>query len=406
MYKLYGGAMGGGKTVAVCAESIALSCDYPNNSGYLARHELQSFKRSTLPCLEDLLSRSNLILQHHRSDHFFKLTNGSEIWYGGLGDDQKAIEKLKSMNLGWFGIDEASETTEAFFLMLASRLRLQLPRIRYFGLLASNPDPGWLKVRFIDTHRPNHIFIPALPTDNPHLPADYVGRLKEIFPSDWQARFLGGDWSAFDGVNNVFPYQAIHAAMERKLPNGTPVCLGIDIARYGDDESVFATRRGPVVPPLVALSKADLMTVTGRAVEQIRAVVPSVINPDADGLGAGVVDRLREQGFRVGEIHGGAPARDRERFKNRKAELYWNFRERLVAGDVALPEDIELQAQLTSITYRVLSSGQIEITPKDEMKRKGLKSPDRAEAVIYAFADEGAPGAVELAARPSVTDNF
>ena len=110
---------------------------------------------------------------------------------------------------------------------------------------------------------------------------------------------------------------------------------------------------------------------------------------DADGLGAGVVDRLVELGAPVTEIHGGAPAHDSERFKNRKAELYWGFRERLLEARAALPADMTTTAQFSSITYKLSSSGQIEITSKDEMKRHGLKSPDRAEAIIYSFAETG-----------------
>ena len=115
-----------------------------------------------------------------------------------------------------------------------------MPNIKYFGLLASNPEPGWLKRRFIDQKLPNHIFVPALPRDNPKLPTGYVQRLKDLFPEDWQARFLEGDWTAFEGTNNVFPFQAIQAACERELVPGTPKALGVDVARFGDDESVIA----------------------------------------------------------------------------------------------------------------------------------------------------------------------
>jgi phage terminase large subunit len=90
----------------------------------------------------------------------------------------------------------------------------------------------------------------------------------------------------------------------------------------------------------------------------------------------------------VNEFHGGGKSSDPDRFRNLKAEIYWGFRERLVEGTVDLPDDLELKAQLTSCTYRVTSSGQLEITPKDEMKKKGIKSPDRAEAMIYAFAGD------------------
>jgi PBSX family phage terminase large subunit len=393
MFKLYGGAMGGGKTVALCAEAIALSNDYPGNRGYLCRHTLTSFKKTTFIVLDEILQRSGLIAKHHQSDHVYSLRNGSTIFYGGLGDDTNAIERLKSMELGWFGIDEASETSEKFFLMLSSRLRLKLPGIKYFGIMATNPDPGWLKQRFIDRKDPNHIFIPALPKDNPHLPKDYVDRLREVFPDDWQARFIEGDWSAFEGTSNVFPYQAIQAAIERDLPEGKPIELGIDVARYGDDESVIAVRKGPVGRIKKTFKKNDLMQLTGETILAKTEDKAEALKVDADGMGGGVVDRLRELKHDVIEIHGGGKANNSEKFKNRKAEIHWAFRERLIAGDIDLPDDLELKAQLTSITYRVASSGQLEITPKEDMKKRGLKSPDRAESMIYAFAgDDGKEG--------------
>lgn len=387
MFKLYGGAMGGGKTYALCAEGIALSCDYPGNRGYICRHELKSFKRTTLLVLNDMLERSGLISNHHQTDNYYLLRNGSTIYYGGLGDDVSAIEKLKSMELGWYAIDEASETSEKFFLMLASRLRLKLPDIRYFGLLASNPDPGWLKYRFIDKKQDDHLFVPALPRDNPHLPPDYVARLQAVFPEEWQKRFIEGDWGAFEGTNNVFPYAAIRDALIKETKASPPKEIGVDVARYGDDESIIAYREGPQFSILEVIRKSDLMSLTGRIVHHIKAKNPDATKIDADGMGAGVVDRLREQKYPVIEVHAGAKANNPERFANQKAEIYWGFRERLLAGDVVLPDDLELQAQLTSCTYRIKSSGQIEITPKDEMKKQGLKSPDRAEGIIYAAAN-------------------
>jgi hypothetical protein len=387
MFKLYGGAMGGGKTWALCAEAVALSCDYPGNRGYICRNTNVDFTRTTYIVLDKMLTDARLMADHHKSSPaYYDLVNGSRIYYGGLDDSPDSEERLRSFDLGWFAIDEASETQERYFLTLASRLRLKVPGIRYFGLLATNPDPGWIKARFVDRKRPDHVFVPALPTDNPHLPADYVVRLKSIFPEDWQKRFVEGDWGAFEGTNCVFPYAAINLACGREMAPTGVRRHGVDVARFGDDEGVIAEADGPVGSFREIVPSADLMTFTGKVVIHYNDRKPETINVDADGMGAGVVDRLKEQRFPVAEIHGGARARDPERFSNRKAEIYWGFRERLIANDLALPDDLELRAQLTSCTYKIKSTGQIEITSKDEMKKKGLKSPDRAEALIYAFA--------------------
>jgi hypothetical protein len=386
MYKLYGGAMGGGKSWALCAEAIALSHDYPGNRGYICRDTLTAFKKTTFLVLDKMLQESGCVAKHHQTENYYLLRNGSTIYYGGLGDDVRSIERLKSMEIGWFAIDEASETSENFFLMLASRLRLAIPGIKYYGLLGSNPAPGWLKHRFIDQKLDNHIFVPALPSDNPKLPEGYIERLLEVFPQEWQDRFVRGDWTAFEGTNNVFPFQAIQEAMQREMKVTLPREIGVDVARYGDDESVIALRSGGHAEIRKAIRKSSTMEVAGEVIKEIKTSKPDKTKIDADGLGAGVIDRLREQGYSISEIHGGGKAQNKEKFANFKAEIYWGFRERLVAGDVDLPDDLELQAQLTSCTYRVKSSGQLEITPKEEMKKAGLKSPDRAEAIIYAFA--------------------
>jgi len=396
-YKLYGGAMGGGKTWALCAEAIALSCDYPGNRGYICRHTSVSFQRTTFLTLDGMLQKTDLVEQHYKSSPaYYLFKNGSRIYYGGLGDDLSAIDKLKSMELGWFAIDEASETTESYFLMLCSRLRLQRPGIRYFGLMGTNPDPGWLKHRFIDQKLYNHLFIPALPKDNEDLPSDYVKELEEVFPPEWQKRFIKGDWSAFEGTANVFPYQAILNAFEAKLKPGEPIEIGVDIARYGKNETVISLRRGGKVELLDTIAKSDLMYVVGKIIQRKKEYNPSKVKVDADGMGAGPVDRLKELKVKIIEIHGGAKAKNEERFANKKAEIHWGFRERLLAGTVDLPDDLKLKAQLTSIEYKIRSSGQLEIVSKEEMKKKDIESPDRAEAVIYTFADVSKKGAYAI----------
>ena len=128
-----------------------------------------------------------ILIQHHQTENYFKIdpypyvkvkhpkierdeVPPSYIYYGGLGDDRAGIARLSSMTLGWFGIDQAEETTETHFNMLAGRLRLMLPNIRYKGLLTCNPAPGWLKQKFIEQKLDDHVFIQSLPKDNPYLP--------------------------------------------------------------------------------------------------------------------------------------------------------------------------------------------------------------------------------------------
>lgn len=193
-FKLYGGAMGSGKSVALCAEVIRLAITFPGNSVLLARHTLKEAKRTTLRTLFELLP-PKIVANYNKTDGIVDLKNGSEI----LFSDLEHGEKLKSLNLGAFAIDEGTETTDEIFMMLTTRLRKKLPGIKYFGLLASNPEPGWVKDRFITRPSPDYLYVEALTRDNPHLPPEYVKELERDLPPIWKAKYLYGSWDDFGG---------------------------------------------------------------------------------------------------------------------------------------------------------------------------------------------------------------
>jgi len=392
-YILYGGAMGGGKSHWLANYAIDLSMRYPGNRGYLCRHELVSFKKTTQQTLDECLD-PRLLEQHNKSDHFYKFKNGSILWYGGLGDDIRAIEKLKSLEIGWFGIDQAEETTEAFFFMLISRLRLKLSGIEYKGLLTANPANNWVKARFIDKVLEDHVFIPALPKDNPYLPPDYVPNLKKTLPEDLVNTWVSGSWTDIADPFNVYPYDQIQAAMARRFDDiiGEEE-YGVDVAEFGTDETVVAKRVGHTFTLPGIWRKLDPMETAGRIIRLIgyddeRKKVP--IKIDAIGPGNGVYHRLREQGYNAIAIRGSEkpPGGNKERYRNAKTEYYWQLEG--ILHKISLPDDAKLRAQMTSCQYKVLSSdGLIRIESKEELKKRGLPSPDRLEAIIYANARAG-----------------
>lgn len=215
-YILYGGAFGGGKTIWLVNEAIQLSIDYPGNVGYICRHELPAFRRSVLMELEKFIHPS-ILEQHHQTENYFKLKNGSYLFYGGLGDDKAGLSRLTSMTLGWFAIDQCEETTETHFNMLAARLRIILPAIHYKGLLTCNPSPGWVKQKFVEQKLDDHVFIQSLPKDNPYLPSDYESKLRKLFPPEWVKSMIDGDWNALEGGNFLFRYSQLRAAVNREI---------------------------------------------------------------------------------------------------------------------------------------------------------------------------------------------
>lgn len=423
-YKLFGGAMGGGKTAALINEGQQLNLDYPGNFGLLIRKTWPSFQDSVLPQVEKFIDTQLVADWNHSSKHI-TYKNGSRTRYGGLGDKPDDWEKWMSGEYGWIAIDQAEQFTELEFEMLATRLRLRVPGILYFFLLSCNPNIGWIKERFIESNKPDHIFIPSLPMDNAaNLPATYITRMKKILTPQRQKALLDGDWEAIGEPDNVFTYLEVQKAKKRRVEPGEPVEIGADIARSGDDESVIVLREGLQVRIHSHAQGHDLMRTTGEIWKLVQdKVIPRwkdklnkiAIKVDADGMGGGVVDRLKEQRveketlytemilkmvsterktelvkteykFRIKiiEIHGAAKARNPARYKNQRAEIHFGLRE--ILGDLDIPDDRELATQLMAIKYGQNSAGQLEIIPKDKIKEKLGRSPDLAEAVIYSLA--------------------
>lgn len=424
-YKLFGGAMGGGKTGALVNESIQLNLDYPGNFGLLMRKTWPSFRDTVLPQLEKFLD-PDLIIDWNRSEKLITFINLSKIRYGGIGEKPGDWEKFMSGEYGWIALDQAEQFTYKEFQMLATRLRLNIPDIKYFFLLSCNPNLGWIKKLFIESNNKEYKFIPSLPTDNlANLPQGYIERMKAVLDTNQRKALLDGDWEAVGEPDNVYNYLNVDKAMKRRLVASQPVEIGSDIARAGDDETTIFLREGLRVSLFSQAKGHDTMRTAGEIWKCCQEkVIPKwkdklmkiSIKIDADGVGGGVVDRLREQraekerlyrkmimdlvskgrreerekegyklSIKIVEIHGAGKPKDPVHFKNLRAEIHWGLRE--ILSELDIPHDRELMTQLMAIKHKTNSAGQIEIIPKDKIKETLGRSPDLAEGLIYSLAD-------------------
>lgn len=179
------------------------------------------------------------------------------------------------------------------------------------------------------------------------------------------------------------------AISKQPLEMERPCVLAVDVARFGGDETVFALRRGNRVCKIQPRRKWDTMQVVGETKAMAEDEGADVVIVDAVGVGAGVLDRLREINLHgVLEASFGRSAvglRGRACFQNLRAQTFWSLRERLRNGEVQLPDDGVLVEQLAALRYSYSSMGQILIESKDQIRARGLPSPDRADAVAMLF---------------------
>jgi phage terminase large subunit len=181
------------------------------------------------------------------------------------------------------------------------------------------------------------------------------------------------------------------------------VTAGIDIAGPGEDETVVCLRRGDEILSIQSWPDSDPRGNVVAALLPYRDELAAV-NVDCIGIGWGMYQHLRDLGFHAQPINVGESPLDKEKFANRKAELYWGLRLRLESGDLSGALDEKTIGQLAGIRYKHNPRGQIVIESKDEARKRGVKSPDRAEAVMLAFiGDTALDNWIRLGQGPPMT---
>lgn len=189
----------------------------------------------------------------------------------------------------------------------------------------------------------------------------------------------------------------IEAAMRRELkPDVEDASFGVDVARFGHDQTVIYLRQGCVVRLRHVGRKNDTMVTAGVVAREInRHKSKPIARVDDVGVGGGVTDRLNELGYEVVGLNGGWAPMDPTEFGNARAEWYWQLRLAFDEGSIDLPTGTEeaedLAAQLAAIKYRNDSRGKIWVESKEDMKKRGLPSPDHADALCYSFVTMAAP---------------
>lgn len=209
----------------------------------------------------------------------------------------------------------------------------------------------------------------------------------------YQSRVLGEFADAGEGV--LFPLSLLEAAQLREMPEGAPgTGLGVDVARStAGDLNAVGRVDGGRVRVVATWRSPDLMQTTAKVLHVLAETGARKLAVDVGGPGGGVADRLKELGYTVQAVHFGGAPRDARRFKNWRAEAYWNLREALEKGTAALPrDDDDLMADLAVVRYFFTADGKIQLEDKDTLREQLGRSPDRADCVVLALAVAGIVG--------------
>jgi hypothetical protein len=211
--------------------------------------------------------------------------------------------------------------------------------------------------------------------------SDFVRvRVKGAFPRAGSLQFIPSDLVEAAAVREVVAYRF------------EPLIIGVDVARFGDDSSYIVFRKGRDargIPP-IKLQGADTMQVAERVANVVAQYRPDAVMVDGGGVGGGVVDRLRQLRIGVLEVQFGAKSdavhadEPDVKYHNKRAEIWGSMKFWLRTGGI--PDEQEYKAQLIGPEYGYSKQEAIQLERKQDMKKRGLVSPDWADALACTFA--------------------
>lgn len=301
-----------------------------------------------------------------------------------------------------FVIDEASGVDDAIFETIDGALTTAGSKLVMFG------NPTRTNGVFYDAfHQDRELYwtykISCL--DSKMASKDYArnmarkyGEDSDIYRVRVQGEFPQGDPDSF------IPLELVEDARVRDLEwiDEDELHIGVDVARFGSDETVLAARIGPVAFRLDRYGGRTPTTETvGRVLALARELMEehgrdyAVVKVDDTGVGGGVTDQLQEivaeEGLNIDVIpcnNGAIPEHDPDHYHDWGTESWGTLLDRFKAGEIALKiDDEDLIGQLTTRKKEMTSKGKIKLESKEKMKKRGQRSPDRADALVLAFAE-------------------
>jgi len=299
-------------------------------------------------------------------------------------ENPEALQGFHADNM-LFLIDEASGIDDIVFEVASGALSTKGAK----QVLTGNPTrtSGYFFDAF-NKMRENWTCMTVSCADSTRVDPQFIEDMKKQYGEDssiYGVRVLGEFPKQDDDV--LIPLHLVESAVSRDVDPAGQIVWGLDVARFGADRSCLVKRQGnTVMDDIKVWQGKDLMQLCGIVNAEYMLENddrrPIEIMVDVIGLGAGVVDRLCELGLPARGVNVGESASYKEKYINRRAELWFDMREWFLKRDCKIPNDPTLISELTSPRYQFTSSGKMKMESKDEMKRRGLRSPDVADALV------------------------
>jgi len=392
---LFGGAAGGGKSWVGVSYLILMCLQYPKTRYLMGRSKLDALKKTTLNTFFEVCTAWNLKAikdyTFNGSSNVITFYNGSEIILKDLFlyPSDRNFDSLGSLEITGAFIDEANQVTEKAKNVVASRLRYKLdengliPKL----LMTCNPAKNWVYSEYYRPAQDNTIkhyrkFIQSLVIDNNYISKHYETQLSQLDELSKQ-RLLFGNWEYDATADSLIDYNSIMSMFSQKGIEGDKY-ITCDVARFGSDKTVIMLWQGLHIRYIRTLLKSAVNEVVDeiKKLQQENGVNLRNIIVDEDGVGGGVKDYLRCQGFT-----NNARALKGENYQNLKTQCYYKLADQINKGQIGVScSDVNIKNYITEELEQVRTKdadkdNKLQIIPKDTVKAILGRSPDYADAL-------------------------
>ena len=386
--KFYYGGRAGGKSYAF-ADSLLFLGRQKKLLIACLREIQDSIKDSVHKLLCDRISFYSLGDYKIYETRIENTITGTKFIFKGLRDqDSQKIKSLEGVDIAW--IEEAQTISKKSWEILEPTIRKDGSEIWISMNREEENDPLWTAVAANPDDRTLVRCVNYY--DNPFCPQEIkfqAEKCRRLSPDDYAHIWLGAP--VVQSNTKLISGTDVRRAFEQKMNGSTsPLIIGLDIARFGDDATSFCFRKGRWCYRFESYYKQDNVGVANLVTHFIKEYRPRRIFMDIGGQGAGVYDILKDRGFGevIRGVYFGEKAINEERYFNRRAEMWDGINQWLRSQPpVQLPADEELFNDLTSVNKKYDRKGRLQMEEKDEIKKRLGRSPDKGDALALTFAE-------------------
>lgn len=376
----YGGRSSG-KSTAV-AYSLLLRGRLKKLRILCTREYQNSITDSVYKLLKDLIEKHNLTDYEVLRDSI-RNTNGTEFIFKGLKKDMQAIKSMEGIDISWQ--EESQSISGDSIDTLIPTIRKNNSQLIWTFNRLTELDAVYVKLCLNQT---DDTYVAKVNSEVlerigqlPQVIIDEREKMKEQEPSLFAHVWLGEPLAQTD--NAILNRDTVIEAMSRKADTDGSVEIGVDVARYGSDRSTFYKRKG--------LGLVDSREYTKLALTELATKLETFadfnkdirIKIDDTGIGGGLTDIMKERGYNVIPINFGASASDKDKYTNLISEAWFYIQS--IIKDISIPKDNDLLMELTTRRWKMDSRGRRAVESKDDYKKRGYRSPDKADGLILAY---------------------